>query len=373
MRAALRSAAVASHAGQFVWLDLNCDDPRNAAFLSSHFNMGYPLLLIVDPDTAAVTRMLPGSAPPAQLVEFLRDATARPSGPADEALQRGDALLGAGDDRGAAAAYDQALSAGGALWKRHDHAIEQLIGALQVNDRRTCVARGATEASRMPRGHEFVNVAGTAVSCLAAEPTLIASEPGHQLEALAGAALSEPSASEDDHYQIFEALYAIRHQAGDDAGGHALAERYLDYVDHRPAATSDDEHMARDLARLRAAIKLGTPERVIPALEASERTLPRDENASARLASAYTAAHRYPDAIAACTRGLARGAGPGGTQRLLSARASAEAKAGDLVAARRDLDAALAAASRIPVVTLRDFATTQVRSQLDALGASAPH
>ena len=57
----------------------------------------------------------------------------------------------------------------------------------------------------------------------------------------------------------------------------------------------------RDLARLRAAVKLSVPERILPALEASERALPADPDASARLAAAYAVAQRPFDAIAADT------------------------------------------------------------------------
>jgi hypothetical protein len=224
----------------------------------------------------------------------------------------------------------------------------------------------------MPRTHAFVNVAVTGASCLAAEPSLVGSDAAGQLEALGGQALDIPSASEDDHYQLYEALYRIRLVAGDRDGGRAIAERYLAFAEHTPPPASDDERMARDLARLRAALKLGAPERVIPALEASERALPADPDASARLAAAYTAARRFSDAIAACTRGLARNPGPGDAVRLLSARASAEAGTGDAPAARRDLVAALDAAARIGVASARDLTLGQIRRQLDALDGGAP-
>jgi hypothetical protein len=40
MRATLRDDALASHAGRFVWLELNYEDPRNAPFLETHPNQG---------------------------------------------------------------------------------------------------------------------------------------------------------------------------------------------------------------------------------------------------------------------------------------------------------------------------------------------
>jgi len=229
-------------------------------------------------------------------------------------------------------------------------------------------ARAAAEALALPRTHSFVSLALMGVSCVRNDPALLGSADDKQLEVLADEALGLSAASEDEHYMLFEALYALRTAAHDQASAHALAERYLAFAEHAPAPSSDDERRARDQARLRAAVKAGVPERVIPVLEASERALP-DDNTSARLAAAYAAAGRFGDAIAACTRGLARSPGPGGAVRLLTARATAHTSTGDVAAARRDLEAALDAAARIALAPARDAAHAQVRRQLDGLTA----
>jgi hypothetical protein len=78
MKAALHGAAIASYAGQFVWLDLNVDEPRNAGFLTAHMGMASPVLLIIDPDTGAVDRVWTGSATGDQLIGFLGGAAVTP-------------------------------------------------------------------------------------------------------------------------------------------------------------------------------------------------------------------------------------------------------------------------------------------------------
>jgi hypothetical protein len=367
MKATLHSAAVASYAGQFVWLDLNVDDPRNTAFLTAHMGMAAPVLLIIDPATGAVDRVWTGSATADQLTGFLVGASGHAGDAADQALRRGDGLLGRNDVPGATGAYEQALAAGGPGSPGRDHALEQLMTALQMGDNRACVTRATREAAAMTRNHAFVNVALTGVACLAGEPSLVASDDAHRLEALAREALAHPEASEDDHYQLYEALYAVRKAAGDPGGGLALAAAYLAYAEHTAPPASSDERLARDLARVRAAIKLGTPERVIPDLEATERALPGDANASAPLASAYLAAHRPVDAIAAATRGLCRAPGPSGMVRLLVVRANAEHRAHDPAAARRDLAFARDTAAMIGEPSTRARMTAQVQAQLDAL------
>ena len=322
--------------------------------------------------TGRATSQYAGTATAAELAEFFDLAAARPTGDAaDQAFRGAETRLAASDWHGAVASYEQAIAAGGTAWPLHDHAVEQLISALAyANDQRACVERAAREAPRLPRSHAFVNVALTGVTCLRAEPSLVASAAADQVETLAAEATDLPSASEDDHYWLYEARYAARTAAHDPTGAHAIAERYLAFVDGAPPVRTDDERVARDLARVRAATKLGEPARAIPALEASERAMPRDDSASARLAAAYTAAGRNADAIAACTRGLTRGPGPSSTVRLLVARAHARAVSGDTAAARGDLALARDAVARITVAPERGAAAAAIQRVVDELAAA---
>jgi tetratricopeptide (TPR) repeat protein len=352
----LHGTDFASYAGRFVWLDINFDDARNEVYLAKHV-AAFPVVSIIDPETEEVTRMWSGTATREQLTAFL-------DGNSDAALRRGDALLGKGDAAGAVKAYDEALAAGA----NREHVVEQLATALQMGDTKTCAIRLAVEAPKLPRAHTFVEVAIAGAVCAGQDPGEAAGDDGKRLEALANEALALPIAGEDDHYQLFEALYMLRKDASDEAGAKAVAERYLAYVDQRPPPATDDERMARDLARVRAATKLGAPERVIATLEASEKLLANDAGASARLATAYSAAGKLDDVIAATTRGLERHPTPTEAARMLAMRATAHAKRGDVVAARADLDAGIAIAAKIPVAMVRDGTTAQLQRQLAALG-----
>jgi len=351
----LHGTDFASYAGRFVWLDINFDDTRNEAFLAKHV-AAFPVVSIIDPETEDVTRMWSGTATREQLAAFL-------DGKSDDALRRGDALLGKGDAAGAVKAYDEALAAGA----NREHVVEQLATALQLGDGKVCATRIAAEAPKLPRGHTFIEVVIAGAVCAGQDPALAASDDGKHLEAFAKEALAMPLAGEDDHYQLFEALYMVRKAVNDEAGATAVAERYLAYVDQRPPPATEDERMARDLARVRAATKLGAPERVIATLEASEKLLANDAGASARLATAYTAAGNSDGVIAATTRGLARKPTPTEAARMLAMRAAAHAKQRDVPAARTDLDAAIAVAAKIPVVMMRDGTVAQLKQQLAAL------
>ncbi len=300
--------------------------------------------------------MWTGTASASQLAAFLDDKP-------DAAVTRGDALLARGDGSGAAVAYDQALGRGAP----RDHVIAQLAAALSLGDPAPCVARLAREAPTMTRAHAFVEVALGGLVCATSAPELAGTPDVMTLETLAREALALPVASEDDRYQLYDALHALRAEAKDSAGAAAIAQAYLAYVEHQPAPKSDDERRARDLALLRAATKAGAADRAIAQLEASERALAADPDASLRLGDACAAAGRIDDAIAAASRGLSRSPEPTQTARLRALRASAESKRGNADAARRDLDAGLAAAQQINGPQSRAGTIAQLQHQRDAL------
>ncbi|HEY1552876.1 MAG TPA: hypothetical protein VGG28_33835 [Kofleriaceae bacterium] len=225
----------------------------------------------------------------------------------------------------------------------------------------------AQVAPSMARDHAFVNVALTGLSCAAGAPDLAATSDVALLEKLCREALAGTVAGEDDRYQIYGALFALHTQTNDAAGAKAIADAYLDYVKHRPAPQNDDERMARDLALVRAATDDGTPELAIAQLEASERALANDPDASLRLAKLYVASNRSADAIAATTRGLARSPTPTQTARLYGVRATVLAKQHALDDAKRDLDAGLAAAQRINGAQSRAGTIASLQQQRAAL------
>ena len=65
-----------------------------------------------------------------------------------------------------------------------------------------------------------------------------------------------------------------------------------------------------DAHRTEAYLALGQPERAIPVLKASAAAFPRDYNPPARLARAYLAANRLPEARAEIDRALRLVYGP---------------------------------------------------------------
>src|SRR5512140_2653256 len=129
--------ALASRAGQFVWLDLNTDETANETVLQKHQADALPTFLVVDPKDESVVLRWVGSFDVPQAEAFLEEAreklrsAAAPASPADAALERADRLYGKRDYAAAAAAYREALAQAGAGWPRYSRAVEALLYSYQ--------------------------------------------------------------------------------------------------------------------------------------------------------------------------------------------------------------------------------------------------
>src|SRR2546421_7930311 len=120
MRDLLAHADLARYAGQFVWLELSYDEPRNREFMTKYGASATPTFFVINPQESVVA-MQTGVMSLVELKQFLdRGASAvlvKGQTPADAALTRGDALL-AEQPGEAAKAYLQALQLGAAEWSQ---------------------------------------------------------------------------------------------------------------------------------------------------------------------------------------------------------------------------------------------------------------
>ena len=112
---------------------------------------------------------------------------------------------------------------------------------------------------------------------------------------------------------------------------------------------SPEARAALDGYRVSAALRAKAPERVLAAIQASERELPDDYNPPARLATILRELARYDEAIAASDRALLKVYGPR-KLTILDGRATILEKKGDTEGARVALEQAIAYAATLPSV-----------------------
>jgi hypothetical protein len=173
----------------------------------------------------------------------------------------------------------------------------------------------------------------------------------------------------DDRTWLYESLADAREAQGDAAGARSLAIRALAFVEgEAKRAKTPAARSAFDAQRLRLAMRLGEPARVLPALLASERELPGEYVPPTNLAVLYLALDRPKDALAAADRALARAEGPRRI-RVLVLRAEAQERLGDTPGARDTLARAIAEGEALPESARPESQLEKAREMLGAAGA----
>jgi hypothetical protein len=345
---------LAKLAGRFVWLEVDTEKPRNAAFVERFPIDAWPTLLAIDPATERVVLRWTGTATAAQIEALARDAERalrkERATKAEEALARADLLLGERRHADAAAAYREALVAGGAGWAGRERAAEALVQALSFADDPIACATAAREALRLlATGAAAARAAAMGLACAreledpaARTAALDALEPRARRELAAKGVLA------DDRSWLYDELAETREARGDAQGARAVGRRWLAFLEGEAArARTPLARSSFDGQRLEAAIRAEEPARALPALLASERELPREFVPPTNLGVLYLELGRPVDALAAARRALARAEGPRRI-RVLVLEAQAHEALGDAAAARAALERALAEAAALP-------------------------
>jgi tetratricopeptide (TPR) repeat protein len=353
----LTDPSLAEHAGRFVWLSINTEEEKNAAFLERYAVEGLPTFFFVDPATETAALKWLGSATAPQFVRLFDDgeravrAGTQKAADAEGHLAEADRKFAAGEVAGAATAYRTAVDAGGPAWPSRPRALESLVNALSATEQiEACATLAQAEAPGLPRGPSFANVAAIGLDCADQAPkdSPWKAEAERALAPLVEEALSLPNVLADDRSSLYGMLTDRAQSAGDEAGAKAWAERWLAFLEKEAAAAATPEARAAfDSHRVAAALQLKQPERVLPALVASERDLPDDYNPPARQAAIYREMGKYDESIAASRRALERAYGPR-KLRIYDGLADTQEKKGDEAGARATLEEALRFAETLP-------------------------
>ena len=350
-------AGLERYAGRFVWLSINTEDAKNAAFLKRYPIPALPTLLVLDPKRDTVTLRYVGGATVPQLQKLLADAEktyrAKSQSSADTLLTKADRLASDGKQADAAKAYDEAIAAAPKSWKKFGRAAESLRFALSMaGDEERCATRALALYPRVQGTASAANVAATGLSCAVnlAKEHAKRVEWMQKLETATREVFDDRKIvmSDDDRSGLYMALIDARDAAGDDEEVVRLKHEWSAFLDGAAArAKTPEQRTVYDSHRLSAYMDVGTPEKAIPMLEQSERDFPEDYNPPARLAIAYKAMKKYDEAIAASDRALARVYGPRKIT-VLSARADIFVAKGDTKAAKETIAEAIAFAKSLP-------------------------
>jgi tetratricopeptide (TPR) repeat protein len=364
------------YAGRFVWLSIDTENATNAAFLKAHPISVWPTLLILDPKDKVVFRYAGGGTVP-QVRKLLDDGERAARGSqskADMAIVRADALAAQGKPAEAAKALDEAIAAAPKNWPRLGRAAESVVFEYaESRDSQRCAERALALYPRVRGTGSAVNVAAVGLSCAS---NLDPKTSWNRSELTAGlekatretlAAADKIAMSADDRSGLYESLADARDEAKDATAARGLREEWAAFLEGEAAkAKTPDQRAVFDSHRLTAYLALKQPEKAIAMLEQDERDLPNDYNPPARLISAYKAAGRFDDALAASDRALKLAYGPRKIG-IYRNRASVYAAKGDKASARKTIEEAIQFAESLPTEQQSANVIASLKKQLDTM------
>ena len=368
-------AGLARHAGQFVWLAINNENPRNGDFRKRFPTPGLPTYFVIDParQTARV-RWLGGLTVPAlhALLDDVHEGRDTPPQLLGQ-VAHADSVYGAGDYAAAANEYAATVAAAPAGWRGVNRLIESEMFALSqtgANDRGVALARASLPGlGRSPSALSVASEAlDAAVSLPESLPGRAATVAEFETDVRSLVIDTTYSTAADDRSGAFISLLGARQDAKDDAGAHAVALEWSAFLDGQAArARTPEERAVFDPHRLSAYLELGQPERAVPMLQASERDLPEDYNPPQRLATAYKAMKKWDEALAASDRAMARVAYGPRKLLLYTTRVDIYVGRGDTAMARKTLMEAIAFAQALPEDQRSAARVASLQKKLDGL------
>jgi tetratricopeptide (TPR) repeat protein len=369
--------ALAKHAGQFVWLSIDTEKAKNAAFSKKYPIRAWPSLYVIDPARERIALRWVGGATVPQLEKLFADGTKAVKGGGAASgsatlLAKADALYGDGHYPEAGEAYKKTLETLSPKDPQYPRVVESLLFCYQTTrDRSACAALARSRLPSLQGTQSGANLAASGLDCSLALPPTDSSR-AESVAAFAKdvrAALADPSLrlAEDDRSAYYSSLFDEREDAKDAEGAQHVADAWVADLDAAAAhAQSPEQRTSLDPNRLNAFEAANRLRDAIPMLEQSEKDFPKDYNPPARLALVYLKLQRYDDAMTAANRALERVYGPRRI-RVLSTIVDIQMGKGDRAGARKTLEDAVTFADGLPEGQRNEEQVVSLRRKLDSL------
>lgn len=357
----LNQPAFAAFEKDVVFAGIDTEKTSNAPFLDKFPVSVWPTLFFIDPTTETLVFKWIGSADAPQMKGLL-DAARRK----DVRLSDADALMAQGKAQEAADTYVASLKGDPSI-----RGTLSLLSALTAAKQYEPCARTANEqAPTLKAATDRINALTWGLGC-ALELTADVKDKATLTASLvkqATEATGLPGAMADDVSGLYELLVEERRAAKDDAQIVALGRQWLEFLEAAAkAAPTPAARAVFDPHRLLAAMASKQVERVVPALEQSEKDLPKDFNPPARLAIANKELGKLSEAEAAIGRALEKNTGGPRRIRLFEVKASILAAKGDTPGQKKALAEAVTYGRSLPASQRPEKKLAALETQLAEL------
>jgi thioredoxin-like negative regulator of GroEL len=332
-------------ADRFVYLAIDTELPRNAAFVERFPVRSLPMILVIDPSRGdAVVARFTGAMTAPDLRARLEDLLRTQPVPADVLLSQADAAAAIPDTTKAATLYAQAASSQPSPATLARARLGQIQALREGGDYRVCAELADlshTDVGRSAAATDFFSYGADCASRLTDAD--LRQRLRRQLRGHLEAVVRDPAAPllPDDRSDGYGTLIDLADGLGDSAGGDRYAQDRLTLLETAAAQAKNPVAAATyDAHRLECYRRL---KRYAPAetmLLASARQMPHDYNPPARLARLYLDMGRLDEGLKSIDRALSLAQGPRRIS-MLELRASLLHGLGQTAAAISALDAAI--------------------------------
>lgn len=314
-------------ADKHVWLALDYDLEKNAAFFERHPVSAFPTFLVITPKDDRVISRWAGSGDVDEMITFFSHAQA-----GDDPLSRGGRALADKRLVEARQIFESALKTKGDP-STHTRLLLGWIEALYSTDKPACATLGAerlSETEDTAQGADFAVLVGYCAFELE-DKALQKAVLNKVIARLAPLAKNkEARLAVDDRSSILGSLQEAYEALGQKAKAAAAVKARLTLL--AAAANAAESPAARatfDDHRMQAYLQVGRVKDAVKMLESSEKSQPKDFNHPWRLAKVHLQSKRWAAGLAAIDRALDRGYG-GRKLRLYSTKIELQLGAGQV-------------------------------------------
>lgn len=351
----LDSPALRSLGEQVVFVAVDTEKEKNAAFVDQHAVDVWPTFFMLDPDSGDVLGYWPGSGSVKEMDDFMREAIAARDARRSDKLDPKSPLaaLLAGKKAQAASAYDQAAKHYQAAaerapsdWSRRSEALSGWVSALFNAGRADqCLDAGVKNLSNVRGAAKPTDFARTVLDCAEhAKSATKVKQARVAVRDLLKQIVASPhsEATPDDRADSLSVYADVLLELGDKTtASQALTDRLALLLKAAKDAPSPAAAQTYDAALANAFLAMGRASEAIKLLQEREKQLPNSYEPPGRLAGVLLALKKYPEASAAIERALAHADGPR-RLRFLEIKADILAARGDHAGQVKALEDAVA-------------------------------
>ena len=296
-------------ADMHVWLALDYDLEKNAAFFQSYPVDVFPTFLVVDPKAKKVVSRWAGSGTVEQMLRFFAEASRDSADP----LNAGRQAMATRNYEEAEKLFASALTSEKARARRTE-ILAALIEAASRNSPLRCAELGLLHMDETDDTAPGIDFVAWAAGCAdriedGEKKKVLWTKVRDRLGRAQRAGLSKLST--DDRSGVYDTLASAHAALGDENAKKKVYEAHAKELEAGAKKAKTAEARATfDAYRLACYLELGRYADAEKMLTASEAALPKDFNPAWRLAVLYHAQGKVEPGLAAIERALSKGYGP---------------------------------------------------------------